>query len=316
MDIHDELKDFFANEPQKVIADPIKFKNKLEIGANAYKYLSKVENIAPLLQGGALGSAVASAHFAGSAGVLGALGLASTPVGWIALSGVVGAGIIYSGNYLLKNLKRQAVVEIPKYLNTPLDLIASSVIGFIAPIALKLANTDGEISGEERIFLVRYFENEWGFDPVYVEYNIEGFIDKLEQVDFDRISGTIDELVATGDVNKSAIIKHVTDVCEQICMIEQSGHTETEQQIELLKAALENGNQSWHLLVASSAKNLKDYSDEQLVVLQRKSNEFSKSSQVLAKELSSKVTSHTENISATGTELVDKTKSLFGKYFK
>lgn len=176
MNIEDELADFFNEEPQQVIADSNQFRLRLGIGIDAYKILSKVCDLGPLFSGGAMGTSVGLLGLQGSYGALAFIGLGSTPIGWVALAGVVGAGAFYGGRQLLNKAKQGAVHEIPKYINSPIDLIASSILSFIAPIVFKLAKLDGQISEKEKTYVMQYFVNEWGFDKTYIDSEVSSLV--------------------------------------------------------------------------------------------------------------------------------------------
>ena len=322
MSIDDELASFFNEEPAQVIADSKQFRLKLGIGMDAYKTLSKVCDIAPLLSGGAIGTSAGLVGLQGSAGLLGFIGLGSTPVGWVALAGVVGASAFYGGSQLLKKAKQGAVEEIPKYINSPVDVIASSILFFIAPIVFKLAKLDGRISDEEKAFIHEYFVDEWGFDKTYINAQLAALIEASDTVNFDEICLKIDELVKTGDVNKNQLITHVVELSEKLCQIDQSEHDETQLQIDALKKALMYGESEWQVIASQHAENLKVQTQQVASLtltkmehvgslLTSKSKGLMDKSAALSKEGGQRIAPTMDELKKKSNSFLDGTKGLF-----
>jgi predicted small metal-binding protein len=61
---------------------------------------------------------------------------------------------------------------IPKFINTPLDVLALGLFDLIAPLALGVASIDGRIDLSERQVITSYFVKEWGYDPSFVEKGV------------------------------------------------------------------------------------------------------------------------------------------------
>lgn len=168
---------------ETVIRDPLRFKIKLDIGDEAYsslrikKYLLDSVDAA---NGAATGfvfaksSLVASTFFAPS-GFLGALGIgaAATPVGWAIGAGVAGAGLsLIIGRYFIRGSSGR-VKQIPDFINTPMDVLATGLFDMIATLGVKLAEIDGKFVPEERDFITSYFIDEWGYDSLFVQQSLK-----------------------------------------------------------------------------------------------------------------------------------------------
>ncbi|MBK1887763.1 TerB family tellurite resistance protein [Marinobacter sp. DY40_1A1] len=168
---------------ETVIRDPLRFKIKLDIGDEAYsslrikKYLLDSVDAA---NGAATGfvfaksSLIASTFFApsGFLGVLG-IGTAATPVGWAIGAGVAGAGLsLVIGRYFIRGSSNR-VKQIPDFINTPMDVLATGLFDMIATLGIKLAEIDGEFVPEERDFITTYFIEEWGYDPLFVQHSLK-----------------------------------------------------------------------------------------------------------------------------------------------
>ena len=78
MPIEDELAEFFFEDIDCVVDNPEKFRSQLQIGSDAFKYLSSAENIGNFTQIAGAGTLVGAATSVGwftSLGVLGKVGL-------------------------------------------------------------------------------------------------------------------------------------------------------------------------------------------------------------------------------------------------
>ena len=132
-----------------IVGEPLKFKIKLAIGEDAFTSL-KVKNavvqawdvagVATTAAVVAKSSVVASTFFAptGWLAVFG-IGTAVTPIGWVVAAGVVTGGAWYGITRHLKKATASKVTVIPKFINTPLDVLALGLFDLMAPLALRMA---------------------------------------------------------------------------------------------------------------------------------------------------------------------------------
>lgn len=211
----DEMRDV-----QTVIRDPLRFKLKLDIGDQVYSSLRLKTHLLDSVDaanGAATGfifaksSLVASTFFAPS-GLLGALGLgtAVTPVGWAIGAGVAGAGLsLIIGKRFIRGSSGR-VKQIPEFINTPMDVLATGLFDMIATLGVKLAKIDGEFDRQEREFITRYFVDEWGYDELFVQ---QGLIVIDEQSDQHTIKAISEQLArfkkANPDCNYRSMSKEI-----------------------------------------------------------------------------------------------------------
>lgn len=200
-------KDWFG-EVEQIISEPLKFKAKLAIGENAYTSL-KVKNAlfwgwdlaGVIFAGGGIArsSLVASKFFApkGFWAILG-FGTATTPVGWLMLAGLMAGGAWLGITHYLKQTVKDRVTVIPKFLNTPLDVLSLGLFDLMAPLALKIAEVDSEMHPKEREHIINYFVREWGYDQKFVEVGIEFTENKL--IDY-TIKGLAQKLAEFQKIN-------------------------------------------------------------------------------------------------------------------
>ena len=173
----------------KVIANPEKFKIKLGIGSDAYTSLKAGNSVAKLWNlGGAAGtgasvaasSTVSSAFFGTFLSGLG-LTAAVTPVGWLVGAALASGGACYGVTHLYQSYSKNRVQEVPKFLNTGLDVLGSSLFDLMGSLALKVAAIDGTIDPTEITAINEYFCEEWGYDQSYIDQAVEVLRDGIDK---------------------------------------------------------------------------------------------------------------------------------------
>lgn len=168
---------------EQVVAEPLRFKAKLAIGEEAYtslRVVNRVRELWDVLGAAGTGAAIAKSSLVATAfftpsGLLGALGIgtAATPIGWVAFAALASGGACYGLYRFLGNSKVSRVIEIPRFLNTPLDALGLALFDLIAPLALRLAQVDGQIDSEERAFLTTHLVEDWGLDRHFVDQALQ-----------------------------------------------------------------------------------------------------------------------------------------------
>ena len=106
-----------------------------------------------------------------SGGFLGTGLLASSTVP--GLNVIVAAGVISAGAYVglsrfFAKGKDAKIMVVPKFINTPLDLLATSLASFFIPIGLKIGLADGNLEPVEELKLKKYLIDKWGFATPFV----------------------------------------------------------------------------------------------------------------------------------------------------
>lgn len=169
------------NQVELVVVDTNKFKIKLGIGEDAYASLKTVKTLQTIWDvkeaagAGAVAAAspaVATTFFGGGGGILSALGFgaaAATPVGWIIAAAVVSGGAYYGAMRVASSYTSSRVETIPKFINTPIDLLGATIFDLMAGLALKVADFAGEVDDEERTAIIDYFFDEWGVSREFSE---------------------------------------------------------------------------------------------------------------------------------------------------
>lgn len=183
------------DDVDSVIAIPERFKIKLGIGEDAYESLRQKKNLGKFFEfADTMGAGVTGAAIAGSpmvastffpaTGLLGFLGIgaAATPIGWVIAAGAAATFGYFGIKRYITGGKEDKVEVIPKWINTPMDVLALALFGFMAPLYLKVAFSDRVITDKEREYIRDYFIDEWGYSKKFigntltdVEKNIESF---------------------------------------------------------------------------------------------------------------------------------------------
>lgn len=179
-----------ALEADRILAVPLAFKNKLRIEDKAYHLLSARERLHEFVLAGAgagagggvaASTAVAGTFFAptGLAAWLG-LATATTPIGWVITAAVVTGGTaVYLGK--LFSDKSTVANVVPLHINSPIDLLAQSLMELIGGLAVRVATIDGEFHEAEARAIGEVFHSEWGYDREYIAKAIAALINQVSE---------------------------------------------------------------------------------------------------------------------------------------
>jgi len=175
---------------KRVVVEELRFKSRLGIGEDAYtslkikKYLLDAidaSNGAVTAVAVAKSATVATTFFAPS-GILSALGIgaAVTPVGWAIAAGAFGAGLsVVIGRHFTRGTSDRVTV-IPEFINTPLDLLATTLFDLIASLGMKVAAIDGDLDDMEKEYIAEYFSSKWGYDERFIQAGIQEIEERLD----------------------------------------------------------------------------------------------------------------------------------------
>jgi uncharacterized tellurite resistance protein B-like protein len=237
--------DAFSDVAQ-VVAEPLRFKAKLAIGENAYtslRTIGRVRELWDVLGAAGTGAAVAKSSlvattFFAPSGLMGALGLgtAATPVGWVAFAALASGGAFYGIYRWLGHSKGSRVIEIPKFLNTPLDTLGLALFDLIAPLSLRLAMVDGEVEAAEREFLRRHLIEDWGLDPKFVDAAIGAVESELAEAPLEVLAKDLSDLLhANPDCNQKVMVEELIAFLAQ--MLEAAGPLSNEEALALARVS-------------------------------------------------------------------------------
>ena len=216
---HDKFAELEIDSP---LSHPLYFKKELHIGEDAYRSL-RIRKILMRFAGAAgIGSAVAGSGavattFFPATGIMAALGLgaAVTPVGVIVLAGVL-SGVAWTAiAKRFDDFGTCRVDEIPKFINTPLDLLAVSIFDLLSPMFVKLASVDGDFDELERNTIVNYFVEDWGYDEKFVKVGI-GMASE-SALTFSEVIGSFVEFIRSNpDCNAKVVSQNVMAFLQEV----------------------------------------------------------------------------------------------------
>ncbi len=176
-----------------MVGDALRFKQRLRIGEEAYAILRTKKRVVEIWDtagaaatgaGIASSSVVAGTFFAptGLMATLGLAGTAVTPVGWVVAAGVVAGGGYYGLARLMNSGTSKLTDTIPKFINTPIDILGAALLDFLGALSMRVSAIDGEIGQREIDATVDYLVRDWGYDRAYVVRTLEvlaGNADKI-----------------------------------------------------------------------------------------------------------------------------------------
>lgn len=249
MSINNELSDLFDNV-QAVIEDDFQFKKKLNIGDEHFTYLNNAKNLADfgesVLGGIGVGGVTAAAWYT-SLGLGGkallTLGLISQPIGWIVGAGALGVAGIFglkkAKDIFIKKSEDELMTKVPKYLNTPLDLLGLSIATLMMPVSIKMAQADGDFSEIEKEQILKYFVDEWGYNLDFINILMQAQETKLENFSYKEYGKTIKSVCSkTSELKLDQLTEEILDFQKEIILMDGRIHPKEEKELATLKLYL------------------------------------------------------------------------------
>ena len=240
-------------EVNKVLVNSEKFKIKLGIGSDAYKSLKASNIVAQLWNvGGAAGTGasvaasgpVASTFFGSFWTLLPFTAPAVTPVLLVAGVALASGGAFYGVSRLFRSYSNSRVAEIPKFLNTGLDVLATSIFDLMGSLALKVASIDGQIDQAEKSAIKEYFAEEWGYDRSYLSHALELLVDNVERTRLDDMTAELALFAKNNpDCNFKVMQADITRLLIEIA--EADGHLDEREEMaieRIYKSLVEHGS--------------------------------------------------------------------------
>ena|GEM_PF-685439 len=201
-----------------VVTDPLKFKLKLRIGEDAYAVLRAKNGLQSLWDVGgvaATGASIAasqvvvSTFFASTGGMLSAIGIgavAATPIGWVLAAAAATGGAYYGVTRLVRQRSGSLVDTIPRFINTPIDLLGMQLFDLVAALVLRVAKIDGAIAPVERAAIERHFVEEWGYNGAYVARALDVLSETADETRVKAVAKSLAEFhAASPDCNGEAM---------------------------------------------------------------------------------------------------------------
>lgn len=215
-----------AVEAERIVAVPLAFKNKLRIEDKAYRWLRSRERLHDLLlTGSGAGAGVAAASSATVAGTFFAptglmawLGLATatTPIGWVLAAAVATGGTALALGKLLSRKSSLAAV-VPHHINTPIDLLAQSMMELVGGLAVRVATVDGEFHEDELRIIGEVLHGEWGYDRDYVASSIALLVTQVSETTVHDLTDRLQQFLhANPDCNVAEMNRDLLEFVREI----------------------------------------------------------------------------------------------------
>ena len=132
---------------------------------------------------------------------------------------------------------------IPKFINTPLDVLALGLFDLLAPLALKVACVEGQIDGDGRKLIRDYFVNEWGYDLKFVDEGIRYTESKLDHFSIKTLSQALAEFASENpDCNFKIMSEEIVGFLRNIVVIDGKTSKSAGIEIERIEAIFNSGN--------------------------------------------------------------------------
>jgi uncharacterized tellurite resistance protein B-like protein len=144
-------------------------------------------------------------------------GVAVTPVGWVVAAAVVSGGAWYGIQKVLGGAVDSRITKVPKFINTPIDVLAVSLFDLLAPLGLKVADADGTVTDDERVTIRHYFVRTWGFDERFAKAGIAHLEQHLANFSIEDIARRLAEFKKSSpDCNYEAMSQNILEFLNQV----------------------------------------------------------------------------------------------------
>ena len=245
------------------------------IGEDAYQSLKLAKGLQTLwdVKGAAGAGAAAAASpvvagtFFSSGGLLSALGwgaAATTPVGWVVAAAVASGGAYYGVMSLAGKYTSSRVEKIPKFLNTPIDLLGATLFDLIGGLALKVAILSNDIDEVERGSLVDYFVEVWGIDKEYIRQSLPILEDQVRGRNLkEMVKALVEFQLDNPDCNPEAMKKDILELLNEIVMADGEIDEREELALGTVESEL-NKHLALHATSIRSARKVIDSASDQV----------------------------------------------------
>lgn len=245
--IDEELSLLFSDTPC-VIDDEFKFKVMLKIGDEHFSYLNSAKNLVDFgesfLVGGVGGGFLATTIYSSSIGfgaqLLAFVGIGSTPIGWIVGASILGTAGIFgfkkAKNKFFSKVESELIIKVPKYLNTPLDLLGLSLATLMLPVSIQMANSDGNFCSIEKEKIKNYFIDIWGFNAEFIDSMIIAQESKIEDFSYKEYMELLETVCSkTSEFKLETLTEEIIDFQREIILMDGIIHPGEEMELAKLK---------------------------------------------------------------------------------
>ena len=172
------------------------------------------------------------------------LATAATPIGWVVAAAAVCGTAYYGASRYFAEGESEFVDQIPKYINTPIDLLGFSLFGLIGGLSVRVVESKGCLDPHSRKVIMDHFCKDWGYDPAFVER-------ALALLEAEREAGSITATAqalagfqaSNPDCNASAMQKELLSFLRDV--VEADGVITASEQAALDEIAIAFETQRW-----------------------------------------------------------------------
>jgi uncharacterized tellurite resistance protein B-like protein len=226
----------------RVLANEERFKLKLGTGRDAFASIKAGDLIAQLAQVGSAAGAGAGAAVAVTApstvwgGIMLAFGMGSNPIGWIVGAAAASGGVYYGVSHLFRTYSASRVDEVPRFLNTGLDVLASTILDLLGSLALKIAAIDGQIDPADWTAIEQYFVEEWGYDADYLQHALDVLQQNIDKSRLSEMANSLAEFSRQNpDCDFRSMHKELRKLLTEIA--EADGHLDEREEMAIQRVA-------------------------------------------------------------------------------
>jgi uncharacterized tellurite resistance protein B-like protein len=245
----------------RVLKNEERFKLKLGMGRDAFASIKAGDLIGQFTKVSSAAGAGAGAAFAVTAPstlwgtFLVSVGVASNPIGWIVGAAAASGGVYFGVSHLFKTYSSTRVDEVPRFLNTGLDVLATTTLDLLASLALKMAAIDGRIDPSERDAMEEYFVEEWGYDPDYLQHALDVLQQNIDKSRLSEMANSLAEFSRQNpDCNFQAIQTELRKLLTEIA--EADGHLDEREEMAIEK--IEHALQERNSLISSTGRAISE----------------------------------------------------------
>ena len=216
------------NEPPTVVADSLRFKQRLRIGDDAYSILRAKKRVGEVWEtagaaatgAGAASSSLVAGTFFAPTGLMASLGLAGaavTPIGWVVAAGVVAGGGYFGLARLLNTGIGSLTDTIPKFINTPIDILGAGLLDLYGALAVRFSAIDTAIDARERAAMVEHFVQDWGYNQEYVKRTLNVLEENVGDIRIKTVAMELAQFLnASPDCGSTAMQREMLDFLREL----------------------------------------------------------------------------------------------------
>jgi hypothetical protein len=135
------------------------------------------------------------------------------------------------------------VTVIPKFINTPLDVLALGLFDLLAPLALKVSAVDGNFDDVKRKLVHDYFVKQWGYDPCFVAEGIKYTESRINEFSIKRLAQTLAEFTRKNpDCNFKIMSLEILGFLSNIVAVDGKLDQRQEEEIGRIKAIFKSAS--------------------------------------------------------------------------